>query len=123
MPSTHVVYCLHHKHFFPHLLRPNSKGQNKQRNDIVCKYSYIQIIIIFKKRKRNSIHTSIKSNLEPLASLGHKCYLYSIICKYFMTMVVPLLTIDDRYIKVLSSNIHLYCRKYISIGYYKLLHK
>jgi hypothetical protein len=61
-----------------------------------------------------SIHTSIKSNLRQLAPLGHKCYLYPSICKYFMTMTVPLLTIDDRCIKVLSNNIHQCYRKYIN---------
>ena len=63
---------------------------------------------------QKSIHTSIKSNLEPLAPLGHKCYLYPSICKYFMTMALPLLTIDDRCIKVLSNNIHRCYRKYIN---------
>ena len=62
----------------------------------------------------NSIYTFIKSNLEPLALLGDKCCLYSSICKYFMILMVPLLTIDDRCIKVLSNNIHLYYRKYIN---------
>ena len=61
-----------------------------------------------------NIHASIKSNLEPLAPLGHKCYLYSSICKYFMTMAILLLTIDDRCIKVLSNNIHQFSRKYIN---------
>ena len=68
-----------------------------------------------KRKKKKSIHTSLKSNLEQLMTpMDHKCYLYSSICKYFMTVVVPLLTIDDKYIKIFSNNIHLCYRKYIN---------
>ena len=105
MPSTHVLYRLHHKHFFPHLFRPNNKTNNE---------TTLYAVFILIKKKKKSIHKSIISNLEPMAPLGQKCYLYSRICKYFMTMVVSLLTIDDRCIKVLSGNIHLCCRIYIN---------
>ena len=54
----HVLYRLYHEHFFPHLVRSNTKRQDKQKRK-KCKYTYIQIIKRKKKKKKKKKYSYI----------------------------------------------------------------